>query len=181
MHMVEYGHEGVCGGQRCWQEMAQPACPGAVPCAPAGAGQRVYRGRSGPVPPALFECGNDNPPGGRESRHLPGGQQLLPETRFLRRHGGHERIVRHHSFNSPTHVLPSLMDSLILRALRGSCRTRILYGQRDHELPGSCTDLAALLKALEVPHRLEVWGRGIPHGWPAWRALLPHVLARWRL
>ncbi|MGE0641653.1 MAG: esterase family protein [Thermoanaerobaculia bacterium] len=80
-------------------------------------------------------------------------------------------------YSSPLHFLPRLEDERLLGALRGRF-VQLVTGRGAWERPENATQVAELLTAKGVPHRVDDWGASWDHDWPSWRRALPHYLAR---
>ena len=94
---------------------------------------------------------------------------IFEPSRFL--HGYYDEDVY---FHSPPHFLPNLHDPYELAKYEGNLYV-LATGVHDQ-----CWDanerMAEVLRAKNIPHRLDVWGDGARHDWPWWQRMMQTYL-----
>ena len=86
-----------------------------------------------------------------------------------------ERMSLDFYYSSPLHFLPDLEDAQHLGLLR-SRFIQLVTGRGAWERPHYAQQVAGVLGARGVPHRIDDWGPRWDHDWPSWRRVLPHYL-----
>lgn len=79
-------------------------------------------------------------------------------------------------YNAPHQFLAKLEPGVQLDRLRQSLF--ILARGHNWENPDHIDQMAPILRAKGIPHRVEIWGEGSGHDWPTWRTMLPLFLNR---
>lgn len=74
-------------------------------------------------------------------------------------------------YNSPVDFLGNMTDPYYLEQFRNRLDVILAAGDWDFCL-GPTLDLSGILKRLEVPHFLDVWGDHSLHDWPLWRRMI---------
>lgn len=78
-------------------------------------------------------------------------------------------------YSSPLHFLPRLADEAVLESLRRRF-VQFVTGRGAWERPQYAREVAGVLAAKGVPHKIDDWGPRWDHDWPSWRRALPHYL-----
>ncbi len=77
-------------------------------------------------------------------------------------------------FHSPTHFLQNMFDEHELAKYRPNL---YVLATGDHD---QCWDanerMAEVMRAKDIPHRLDVWGHGTRHDWPWWQRMIQRYL-----
>jgi esterase/lipase superfamily enzyme len=76
--------------------------------------------------------------------------------------------------NLPTFYMPNLTDAWYLDRYRHN--TYILSTGEDDPCKDANDRMAAILRAKQIPCRLDVWGNSSGHDWPCWQKMLQHYL-----
>ncbi len=93
------------------------------------------------------------------------------DLHFLIRDGFDEACY----FNSPMSYLPNLGDERYLGPLRDHLQIRLCSGGWNDICHDGAEALAAVLRAKDIPHTLDIWGEAW-HDWPWWhRMTVKHV------
>lgn len=81
-------------------------------------------------------------------------------------------------FQNPAEFLPRL-NGVPLETLRHSGQPILIFsGQGKFEAPDRSRQLAGILGALGVPHRLDIWGEDVDHDWYWWRKCVPYYFGK---
>jgi esterase/lipase superfamily enzyme len=80
-------------------------------------------------------------------------------------------------YHVPLAYLPGLQDEKALEALRRS-KIVIVVGQGawEDDMVADTRALERVLKAKEIPARVDYWGHDVNHDWVWWRRMMPHFL-----
>ena len=94
---------------------------------------------------------------------------IFDPSRFLQ--GYYDQDVY---FYTPTHFIPNLTDPYELAKYNGNIH---ILATGDHD---QCWDsnerMAEILRAKNIPYRLDVWGNGTRHDWPWWQRMIQTYL-----
>ncbi len=80
-------------------------------------------------------------------------------------------------FNTPLAYLPHLTDPwYIERYRRSSIIVCAGQGPWDEDMLADARTLEGILRAMDVPAWIDIWGHDVSHDWPWWRRQMPYFL-----
>jgi len=93
-----------------------------------------------------------------------------------------EYMDEHVYFHSPLAYLPKLTDAEVLTQLRRS-QIILAVGQGAWEQPmlDETRAMESVLRDLQVPAWVDIWGHDVAHDWPWWRQMIVRFLPELRL
>ena len=77
-------------------------------------------------------------------------------------------------FNLPTHYLPNITDPWYLDRYRSNTYVLAIG---EHDMCWNANErMADVLRAKDIPFRMDVWGHGSFHDWPYWQKMIQRYL-----